>query len=137
MLSDQKSTMKHGEWQKWVNANCEFSYPTAVRYMRAASAKRSGVDFSTLGRLYGPDDDGTTKASKDEAKRKTLPTPTQIEADIDAINLALEEMQLPLMSADAFVSEAGTEFLTKKANERLQWLVDLWDMFAGIENTPS
>ncbi len=52
LLTAKKATLKHGEWQAWIAANCEFEYPTAARYMKAASEKSTGIDFSTLSQLY-------------------------------------------------------------------------------------
>ena len=137
MLQQVKDSLKHGEWKPWIEANCDFVYQTAARYMKAATQKSTGVDFSALSRLYGPQpDDNVKKVDKKTAIRPVRATPSQIDADILELNTALENMQLPLMSADAFVSEAGTDFFTEKAQERFDWLVDLADMFANIENTP-
>ncbi len=36
LLIEAKAKVKHGEWQDWVETNCEFSYPVAATYMRVA-----------------------------------------------------------------------------------------------------
>lgn len=53
LLMQQKSKLRHGEFQAWIEANCEFAYATAARYMKAAAQKSTPVDFSTLSELYG------------------------------------------------------------------------------------
>lgn len=61
-------SIPHGKWQEWVGANCEFSYQAAARYMKAAEQKSTGVEFSTLSRLYDA-------SAKDEPKHKRDPEP--------------------------------------------------------------
>lgn len=36
-LRETKAAVPHGQWQKWVNENCEFSGRTAQAYMRVAA----------------------------------------------------------------------------------------------------
>jgi len=38
-LIDVKAKLKHGEFKPWVEANCEFSYRQAAKYMQVAKAK--------------------------------------------------------------------------------------------------
>jgi N6-adenosine-specific RNA methylase IME4 len=61
-------TIPHGKWQAWVDANCEFSYQAAARYMKAAEQKSTGVEFSTLSRLYD-------SSQKQEPQHKKDPAP--------------------------------------------------------------
>ncbi len=55
LLIQKKKNFQHGEWQAWVEGNCEFSYQSAAIYMKAARQKSNGLDFSSLRSLYGPD----------------------------------------------------------------------------------
>ena len=55
LLIAQKVDLQHGEWKPWVDVQCDFAYDTAKRYMKAARQKVTGVPFSTLSQLYGPD----------------------------------------------------------------------------------
>lgn len=43
MLIREKKEAGHGNWIKWVEDNCDFSYPTASEYMRVAKIK--SMDF--------------------------------------------------------------------------------------------
>jgi len=52
LLIEMKTTMSHGEWTPWVDANCNFKWSTAKRYMKAATQKATGIAFSTLSELY-------------------------------------------------------------------------------------
>ena len=36
----------------WVTANCEFQYSTAARYMKAAMQSSTGVEISTLSKIF-------------------------------------------------------------------------------------
>lgn len=139
LLIEQKQDLKHGEWAKWVEANCHFSERTAQHYMKASKIREEhggDLPFSSLRGLYGPAPDTPEKVDKDDANRSVLPPPTQIQADVLNLNTALEEMQLPMMSADAFVSEAGCEFLSGKSDEVMEWLVELRDMIMNVKTAP-
>jgi hypothetical protein len=52
LLAEVKAALPHGQFQTWVAAHCEFAYPTAARYMKAARQKSTGVEFSTLSELF-------------------------------------------------------------------------------------
>ena len=137
LLREQKEDVEHGGWEKWVEDNCHFSMRTARNYMKAGKVREENggvLPFSSLAGLYGPAPDVPDKVAPEDAIRETRPTPTQLQADVLNINNALEEMQLPLMSADALVSEAGTEILTEKAHETMDWLVDLHDMLISASD---
>jgi hypothetical protein len=137
LLIEQKASLSHGEWKPWVEENCDFSYQAAARYMKAANQKSTGVDFSSLSQLYGPKEDGEpNERDAEDAQRETRDTPTQLEADIMAINTGLEAIDLPLMSVDLLIDEAGTEFLTKKARQKLDYLVALVDTIDHVRALP-
>jgi hypothetical protein len=133
LLLDQKASMKHGEWKAWVEDNCDFKYNTASRYMKAATQKIHGVDFSTLSQLYGPQSDAKPeKASADDKLRDVLPPASETENDINELNIGLEKIQLPMRSPESFIDQAGIGFFTDKANENLEWLVRLYDMLVSL-----
>jgi len=51
LLLDVKASLKHGEFGRWVEANCDFSYRTARAYIRAtqkAAQNGSALPFSSL-----------------------------------------------------------------------------------------
>jgi hypothetical protein len=112
-------------------------YSTAAAYMKAARMSAEGLPFASLAHLYGPASKAsTTDVDAKDAKRETAPPPTQVEAEAIELVTALEKLELPLMSAETFVSEIGRDFLTEKANERLEWLVALNDTLCNLETLP-
>ena len=137
ILKDVKSNLKHGEWQSWIDENCEFSLRTAQLYMKASTAKTQQLRFSSLRQLYSPEGEADTEeSSPDDSMRDRRPTPTQLEADVMEINNALEKFSVPMRSADDFVDEAGATILTEKARKRLDWLVALHDALVNVESLP-
>ena len=52
LLQVQKANLPHGEFMAWVAANCEFEYSTAARYMKAAAQSSTGVEISTLSKIF-------------------------------------------------------------------------------------
>jgi len=52
LLLEQKRKLAHGQFMMWVEENCEFKYPTAARYMKAAEQSSTGVEISTLSALF-------------------------------------------------------------------------------------
>jgi hypothetical protein len=55
LLIEQKARLKHGEWKPWVEANCEFSFRAAQKYMQVSSQKRTAMRFSSLQQALGYD----------------------------------------------------------------------------------
>jgi len=55
LLTQEKKRHEHGEWKPWVGKNCEFSYESAKKYMRAYSESQKGnvLPFSTLNEALG------------------------------------------------------------------------------------
>jgi hypothetical protein len=52
LLQSQKAFLGHGAFMPWVTANCEFQYSTAARYMKAATQSSTGVEISTLSKIF-------------------------------------------------------------------------------------
>jgi hypothetical protein len=52
LLLTQKRGVEHGNFKAWIATNCEFSYSTAARYMKAAGQKSHAVDFSAIRHLF-------------------------------------------------------------------------------------
>lgn len=52
LLLDVKRKLTHGQFQSWVEANCEFAWSTAKRYCLASRQKATGVAFSSLRGLF-------------------------------------------------------------------------------------
>ena len=48
LLAEQKARLNHGEFESWVEVNCEFAIRSAQAYMKAATHKRRGLRFSSL-----------------------------------------------------------------------------------------
>jgi hypothetical protein len=44
LLSCAKATLPHGEFGKWIEANCNFSYPTSNRYIKLYEGKQILLD---------------------------------------------------------------------------------------------
>jgi hypothetical protein len=82
LLIEQKGRLNHGEFMPWVEANCEFQYSTAARYMRAAKESSTGVELSTLSAIFESGRESKQEQHKvtnlliDEL-RKTLGPPKQ------------------------------------------------------------
>lgn len=51
LLAAKKQALKHGEFQQWVEQNCEFSYSTCNRYMKAGQNSHA-VEISALRHLF-------------------------------------------------------------------------------------
>lgn len=137
LLLQQRDAVPHGQWQDWVGENLDMSYSTAAKYIRAAKYTNEGLPFSALNQLYGPSSENETEnVEAKNAKRQVAEPPTQVEAEAIELVTALEKLELPLMSAETFVSEIGRDFLTEKANERLEWLVALNDTLCNLETLP-
>ena len=52
LLAEVKVDLPHGQFGKWIEANCQFEYSTAARYMKAARQISTGVDISSLRHLF-------------------------------------------------------------------------------------
>lgn len=63
-------TIPHGAWQEWVEANCEFSYKCAQRYMNAASKSDTRVHFESLREALG-----YNASTKSDPQHKHDPAP--------------------------------------------------------------
>jgi hypothetical protein len=136
-LSEVKGSLKHGEFQKWIDDNCKFSYPTAALYMKAAKQNSNALDFSPLRQLYGPkkDKDDAKERDQKDAKRETAAL-SKVESEIVELNNGLEGMSLPVTTPELFVADAGDAFLSEKAAQRLEWLVGLFDTLANKATLP-
>lgn len=55
LLAEKKAALKHGEFEPWIEVNCEFSIRSAQAYMKAATQKRRGLRFSSLKEALGYD----------------------------------------------------------------------------------
>jgi hypothetical protein len=51
LLIQQKKRLKHGQFVDWVKEHCDFSYPSAVLYMRSTRHKDKALSFSSLSQL--------------------------------------------------------------------------------------
>lgn len=57
LLSEQKASLKHGEWEKWIEDNCHFSIRSARHYIKASVLRKEHggeLPYSSLKGLYGP-----------------------------------------------------------------------------------
>lgn len=52
LLAAKKKELPHGEFQDWIDSNCEFSYKTAALYMKAAGKSLTALDFSSVRHLF-------------------------------------------------------------------------------------
>jgi hypothetical protein len=52
LLARKKKGVRHGQFQDWVQINCEFKYSTAARYMKAATQISMGVEICSLSALF-------------------------------------------------------------------------------------
>lgn len=73
-LQRQKKAMQRGQWEPWVEANCEFSIDSAQRYMALANGVRNRALKGALG---GEDADfmallATPGHQLDDAQQRTL-----------------------------------------------------------------
>lgn len=134
-LIAQKEELPHGEFKKWIESECDFSYSSAKAYMKASRQKDRGLSFSSLAQaLNRPSDDEPQKKDKDDAERQRKEAPTALEHEIHTLNVHLEGFSPPPQSAEQFIAEAGVGFLTDKARDRLHWLVNLYMTMLNISD---
>ena len=56
IVADAKAELKHGAFKPWIEANGEFSYPSAKKYMQVSkSQKGNALSFSSLRQALGYD----------------------------------------------------------------------------------
>lgn len=128
LLIARKDELEHGQFMPWIEAECDFSHSTAKVYMNAARQKDSGLAFSSLRQLYGPPRDERPKPDRADHE------PEKHEGA--ALSIALEELYLPSANPEALIAKYGTEFMSGKAEENLQYLVDLFDMIDAMRDAP-
>lgn len=51
LLAAKKASLRHGEFQSWIEKNCEFTYSTAARYMKAGQ-NSTAVEISSIRHLF-------------------------------------------------------------------------------------
>lgn len=64
LLSDQKKKVEHGDWNKWIEANCKFDRYRAAEFMRLHEHKakcRSAETFEDALKLAKPDPEDSSK----------------------------------------------------------------------------
>jgi hypothetical protein len=69
MLLKRQDLTPSGQFKAWIEGHCDFAYSTALRYLKAAKADSTGVEFSTLSQLYG------SKTSEKSEEQKKLSAP--------------------------------------------------------------
>ena len=61
LLAAKKEELKHGEFQAWVEKNCDFSYSTCNRYMKAGQNSHAG-EISAIRHLFPSGQPGAKKS---------------------------------------------------------------------------
>jgi hypothetical protein len=85
-------SIPHGAWKEWVLANCEFSYPSAHAYMKAAKhARSSGLVFTSLRHALGYESSPKSPRERPRAKSSALSNLSPL-FDEDAVQDVLNEL---------------------------------------------
>lgn len=127
LLLKKKAQLKHGEFQPWIEANCEFSYKAAAKYMKAysASQKSTAVDFSSIAKLLESDKPHGGYSKAVYTGDNEWYTPAQY---LDAARDALGEIDLdPATNAHAQKSIKAGRFYTPEDNGlNKKWSGRVW-----------
>ena len=73
MLQRVKKDAGHGNFEAWVDANCEFSSATARRYMQVATKTLTRERFDSLRKALGYDKKPEPRKFEPEFPRETVP----------------------------------------------------------------
>ena len=124
LLTKQKEKLKHGEWKPWVKANCEFSYPSAAAYMKAARQKSSALDFSSLRQALGYDK-GSGNYKANGSGENEWYTPSEY---IELANKVMGEIDLdPASNSEANKIIQAKHYFTSEENGLTQeWHGRIW-----------
>lgn len=69
MLVDKKASLAHGEFESWIEKNCDFATSTARRYMKAAQSSKA-VNLSSLRHIF-PSANPKQSANLDKVQNAT------------------------------------------------------------------
>src|SRR5436190_1404075 len=75
-LMSQRATLSHGEWGKWVEANCDFTVRTATNYL--AAAERAVAHFGSAFPIQEQDHEAIKNAILDLIARSDSESRTLI-----------------------------------------------------------
>jgi len=137
MLAAKKSSLPHGEFQAWVEKNCEFSDRQARRYMQAASKTDTRDRFDSLRQALGYDKPKPapkeTKPRQGAAPAETvtdLPKPEQLKAakaKPEPAESDPDEPERPEWEQD---EDAALELAERDYQERIDKAMDADDRLA-------
>lgn len=112
LLLRKKAELKHGEFKPWIEENCEFSYPSAVRYMRVANNQKDHTrSFSTLCEALGYEDRKPEPPQQPQLDQEPAAAPAPVAAP-PAVSLAsgdLSHIGPPLTDEDRQVIAAAQQ----------------------------
>lgn len=80
MLCEKKASLPHGQFEEWVEKQCDFAVSTARKYMSAARQNATGVAFSSLKSLFYKESEkteGSSKANHSQKKPRTEASASQ------------------------------------------------------------
>jgi hypothetical protein len=119
LLIEQKLVMKHGEFQAWIEKNCEFSYRSAALYMKAATQKCNGLQFSSLRSVLEQPRKALPSMSAPSARlsRKDL-VDLRLYAGLRAHGQALEDANNAVKKAERALRRAKNEARKQRASAR-------------------
>jgi hypothetical protein len=92
LLIAKRKELEHGQFKKWIEENCDFSYETAHNYTKVARQKCSALQFSSIRAVLAYSYDTERREQKSEKKdepKKSKPKPHPAKADP---NLELEKL---------------------------------------------
>ena len=126
LLAAKKAELPHGEFGKWVEANCEFSYSSARAYMQAAAKQNdSTLAFSSLREALAhgrpePEPAGTPRY---DAARQAVTEWCEYTASEEFQNLGHEYLPLLARAASDFDPEADAAACRVRAEKMLAVLL--------------
>ena len=86
LLIEQKSRLKHGEFKPWIEANCEFTYHSAKKYMQVHKQKDNALSFSSIRQALGYDDSENEKPKQERDSHPSDDIDGCEVSDLDALN---------------------------------------------------
>lgn len=111
LLLRKKAELKHGEFQAWVEANCEFTYRSAAGYMKIAQQKCNALHFSSLREALGYNDRKPDPPQQPQLHQEPAAAPAPV-APPPAVSLAsgdLSHIGPPLTDEDRQVIAAAQQ----------------------------
>lgn len=155
LLTEQKESLKHGEFTSWIKENLPFTDRTARNYMRLHQRRdelktESVSDLTDAYKLLSAPKEThevTTDVSKEEMREKIVNqfriemlrrNPWLLEEDVDSIKTCInninEEIGDPAWEMDLPCRQCSRKDIGTCFKEDPQWFLVLWGSFVSVLN---